>query len=47
MKIKKLNNIIFPVYMIWAIPPVIFIAAILNFIIDSAVILITKKILKI
>lgn len=39
----KLYNLIFPVYMLWLMPPVIFLAAILNFIIDSAVILITKK----
>lgn len=43
----KLYNIIFPVYMLWLIPPVIFIVGILNFIIDSVVVLITEKILKI
>lgn len=43
----KLYNLIFPVYMLWLIPPVFFIFAALNFIIDSAVILITKKALKI
>ena len=43
----KLYNLIFPVYMLWLIPPVIFIIGILNFIIDSIVVLITKKILKI
>ena len=42
----KLYNIIFPVYMLWLIPPVIFIVGILNFIIDSVVVLITEKILK-
>ena len=49
MKTKniKLYNLIFPVYMLWLIPPVIFIIGILNFIIDSIVVLITKKILKI
>jgi len=48
MKTKdiKLYNIIFPVYMLWLIPPVIFIVGILNFIIDSIVVLITEKILK-
>jgi len=48
MKTKdiKLYNIIFPVYMLWLIPPVIFIVGILNFIIDSVVVLITEKILK-
>lgn len=43
----KLCNIIFPIYMLWLIPPVIFISAVLNFIIDSIVVLITKKILKV
>lgn len=43
----KLYNLIFPVYMLWLIPPVFFIVAILNFIIDSIVVLITKKVLKI
>jgi len=48
MKTKeiKLYNLIFPVYMLWLIPPVIFIVGILNFIIDSVVVLITEKILK-
>lgn len=44
---KKIYNIIFPVYMLWAVPPVIFISMIFNFIIDSAVLLICDKILKI
>ena len=43
----KLYNLIFPMYMLWVIPPIIFISAILNFTIDSVVILITKKVLKI
>lgn len=43
----KLYNLIFPMYMLWVMPPIIFISAILNFIIDSVVILITKKVLKI
>lgn len=42
----KLYNLIFPMYMLWVVPPVIFISAILNFIIDSAVVLITEKVLK-
>ena len=46
-RIVKLYNIIFPMYMLWVVPPVIFIAAILNFIIDSIVILITEKVLKV
>lgn len=45
-KVVKLYNIIFPMYMLWVMPPVIFISAILNFIIDSAVVLITEKVLK-
>jgi len=47
MKKIKLYNIIFPIYMLWVIPPIIFISALLNFIIDSIVVLITEKILKI
>ena len=47
MKKEKLYNIIFPVYMLWLMPPAFIVFAILNFIIDSAVILITKKVLKI
>lgn len=43
----KLYNIIFPMYMLWVMPPVIFISVILNFIIDSIVILVTEKVLKI
>lgn len=43
----KLYNVIFPVYMLWLMPPVFFVVAILNFIIDSIVVLITKKVLKI
>jgi len=43
----KLYNLIFPMYMLWVMPPIIFISAILNFIIDSAVVLVTEKILKI
>ena len=43
----KLYNIIFPVYMLWLVPPFIFISSILNFIIDSIVVLITEKCLKI
>ena len=43
----KLYNLIFPVYMLWLMPPVFFIVAILNFIIDSIVVLITEKYLKI
>ena len=43
----KLYNLIFPVYMLWLMPPIFFIVAILNFIIDSIVVLITKKVLKI
>ena len=43
----KLYNVIFPVYMLWLMPPVFFVVAILNFIIDSIVVLITKKFLKI
>lgn len=46
-KIVKLYNIIFPMYMLWVMPPIIFISAILNFIIDSIVILVTEKVLKI
>ena len=46
-KEEKLYNIIFPVYMLWLMPPAFIIFGILNFIIDSAVILITKKVLKI
>lgn len=46
-RIVKLYNIIFPMYMLWVMPPVIFISAILNFIIDSAVVLITEKVLKV
>lgn len=42
----KLYNLIFPVYMLWLMPPVFFIAAILNFIIDSIVVLVTEKFLK-
>lgn len=44
---KKLYNIIFPMYMLWVVPPVIFISMILNFIIDSIVLLIGEKVLKI
>ena len=47
MKEEKLYNIIFPVYMLWLVPPAFIVFAILNFIIDSAVILIAKKVLKI
>lgn len=43
----KLYNLIFPVYMLWLMPPIFFIVAILNFIIDSIVILVTKRVLKI
>lgn len=43
----KLYNLIFPVYMLWLMPPVFFIVAILNFIIDSIVVLIAEKYLKI
>lgn len=43
----KLYNMILPVYMLWLIPSEFFIVAILNFIIDSIVVLITKKIMKI
>lgn len=43
----KLYNLIFPVYMLWLLPPAFFIIAILNFIIDSIVVLITTKALKI
>lgn len=43
----KLYNIIFPVYMLWLVPPVFLVVAILNFIIDSIVVLIGEKILKI
>jgi len=46
-KAVKLYNLIFPMYMLWVMPPVIFLSAILNFIIDSIVVLITKKFLKI
>lgn len=46
-KVVKLYNLIFPMYMLWVMPPVIFISAALNFIIDSIVILITEKVLKI
>lgn len=46
-KENKLYNLIFPVYMLWLMPPIFFIVAIANFIIDSIVILVTKKILKI
>ena len=46
-KCVKLYNLIFPVYMLWLIPPLIFISALLNFIIDSIVVLITEKCLKI
>ena len=48
MKSKKINlyNLIFPVYLLWLIPPVIFIVGILNFIIDSVVVVITEKVLK-
>jgi len=46
-KRMKLYNLIFPIYMLWLIPPLFFIVAILNFIIDSIVVLITNKILKI
>jgi len=35
MKQIKLNNVIFPIWMLLFIPPVIFIALIGNFIIDS------------
>lgn len=42
----KLYNLIFPVYMLWLMPPAFFIVAILNFIIDSIVVLITEKVLK-
>lgn len=44
---NKLYNLIFPMYMLWVMPPVIFISAILNFIIDSIVVVITKRFLKI
>jgi len=43
----KMYNLIFPMYMLWVMPPVIFVSAILNFIIDSVVVLVTEKILKI
>lgn len=43
----KLYNLIFPMYMLWVMPPIIFISAILNFIIDSIVVLVTEKFLKI
>lgn len=42
----KLYNLIFPVYMLWLIPPLFFIIALLNFIIDSIVVLVTEKFLK-
>jgi len=47
VKEQKLYNIIFPVYMLWLMPPAFIVFGILNFIIDSVVILITKKVLKI
>lgn len=47
MKETRLNNVIFPIWFIWILPPVIFIAAGGNFIIDSLVILISFKLLKV
>lgn len=46
-KYVKLYNIIFPVYMLWLVPPVFFLSIIANFIIDSFVVLVTAKKLKI
>lgn len=43
----KLYNLIFPVYILWLIPPVFFVVAVLNFIIDSIVVLMAEKFLKI
>lgn len=47
MKKEKINNVIFPIYLIWIMPQVFWIIAILNFIIDSIVIIVTEKILKV
>lgn len=46
-KCIRLYNLIFPVYMLWLLPPLFFIVAISNFIIDSMVVLVTKKVLKV
>lgn len=45
-KDKKLYNIIFPIWFVWLMPPLIIFALIGNFLIDSAVILISFKIFK-
>ena len=42
----KLFNMIFPMWMLWIFPPFFLICAAANFIIDSAVVLISNKILK-
>ncbi len=47
MREEKLYNIIFPIYMLWLVPPIFFLFAALNFIIDSLVILAAEKALKI
>ena len=43
----KLNNLLFPMWLLWAFPPFIIVCGIGNLIIDAAVILIAAKCLKI
>lgn len=44
---KKYYNIVFPIFMLYFMPPVIFIAMFLNFLIDSIVLIISFKFLNI
>lgn len=43
----KLNNVIFPIWMMWIFPPLVFIALVGNFVIDSIVILAAFAIFKV
>lgn len=46
MKKDKLYNLIFPIYIVWLLPPIFLVIAVLDLIIDSLVVLITSKLLK-
>jgi hypothetical protein len=46
MKEIKLYNVIFPIWFLWILPPVILVSLTGNFIIDSLVLLISVKLLK-
>ncbi|NLL19791.1 MAG: hypothetical protein GX262_12320 [Clostridia bacterium] len=42
-KKDKLYNVIFPVWFLWLVPPVIFVAALGNFVVDSVVLLLAYR----